>query len=349
MPHQVMEAMSAAAEQFVDLVELQQRVGERIAERTHNEACFVSSGAAAGMALAVAGCITGTDPKLIAALPGVDPPPPEVIVHRSQRNGYDHAARMTGARLVEIGLGHETRAWELESAISPRTVCVLYFAGAHFAAGARPLAEVIEVAHAHGVPVIVDAAAQIPPIANLWHFTRDMGADAAVFSGGKGLRGPQPAGLVLGRRQLIDACAANSAPNHSLGRPMKVGKEEMLGMLAAVDYALQQDEQALLDWYESTVQGWLAGLSDMPGVRVERGFPSEAGQPHARALVYFTPESSITRDAVVAELWQRTPRIAVGSHGNDALALNPQTLEPGEEVLVLQALREALSGPPQRR
>jgi L-seryl-tRNA(Ser) seleniumtransferase len=343
MPRQVLEAMCAAAEQFVDLVELQQRVGERIAERTHNEACYVSSGAAAGIALSVAACIAGTDPKRIAGLPAGDEPRPEVIVHRSQRNGYDHAARMSGARLVEIGLAHETRAWELESAISPHTVCVVYFAGAHFAAGARPLAEVIRVAHTHGVPVIVDAAAQIPPIANLWHFTRDMGADAAIFSGGKGLRGPQPAGLVLGRRQLIDACAVNGAPNHSLGRPMKVGKEEMLGMLAAVEYALRQDEQALLDWYETTVQGWLTGLADVPGVRVARGFPSEAGQPHARALIHFTAESPITRDAVVAALWERNPRIAVGLEGGDAIALNPQTLEPGEESLVLQALREVLA------
>ena len=133
MPRQVLEAMRAAAEQFVDLVELQQRVGERIAERTHNEACFVSSGAAAGIALAVAACITGTDPKRIAGLPAIDEPRPEVIVHRSQRNGYDHAVRMSGARLVEIGLAHETRAWELESAISTHSVCVVYFAGANFA------------------------------------------------------------------------------------------------------------------------------------------------------------------------------------------------------------------------
>ena len=103
---------------------------------------------------------------------------------------------------------------------------------------------------------------------------------------------------------------------------------------------MAEDEQALLDRYETTVQGWLAGLSDVRGLRVERGYPSEAGQPHARAVVYFTQESPITRDAVVAKLWECTPRIAVGLHGEDALALNPQTLEPGEEVLVLQALRQ---------
>jgi uncharacterized pyridoxal phosphate-dependent enzyme len=340
MPPEVVQAMDAAAGSFVDLVELQQRVGERIAGLTRNEACYVSSGAAAGIALAVAACITGKDPKKIASLPFVDGPQPEVVVHRSQRNGYDHAARMTGARLVEIGLAHTTQPWELQAALSAQTKCVLYFAGAHFTATARPLTEVVGEAHARGVPVIVDAAAQIPPVSNLWHFTRDLGADAAVFSGGKGLRGPQPAGLVLGRRDLVEACALNGPPNHSLGRPMKVGKEEMLGMLAAVDCALRQDEPAVLGWYEDTVQGWLQGLKGMAGVSAERGYPSEAGQPHARCIVHIADGK---RDATVSALWERDPRVAVSAVGEDAIALNPQTLEPGEEVLVLEALREVLA------
>src|SRR5207302_2135557 len=134
------------------------------------------------------------------------------------------------------------RRWELEAAITPRTACVLYFAGAHYATGALPLADVVAVAHEHNVPVLVDAAAQIPPIANLWHFTRELGADIAIFSGGKGLRGPQSSGLVLGRREIVEACRANGSPNHSVGRPMKVGKEELLGLLAAVEWSLAQDE-----------------------------------------------------------------------------------------------------------
>jgi uncharacterized pyridoxal phosphate-dependent enzyme len=342
MPPEVVEAMVAGAACFVDLLELQRRVGERIAALTGNEACYVSSGAAAGMAIAVAACIAGTDPARIARLPEVDGPPPEVIVHRAQRNGYDHGARQTGARLVEIGMAHTTQPWELEAAISPRTACVLYFAGAHYAGAARPLSEVIEVAHAHGVPVLVDAAAQIPPISSLWHFSRDLGADAALFSGGKGLRGPQPAGLVLGRAQLIEACIANGPPNHNLGRPMKVGKEEMLGMLAAVEWSLRQDEPQLLAAYEATVQEWLAGLAGLPGVVAERGFPSEAGQPHARAIVHVRPPCPLDRDAVVTALWEGTPRVAVGTVGEDAIALNPQTLEPGEAAEVLAALRRVL-------
>ena len=186
--------------------------------------------------------------------------------------------------------------------------------------------QVVAIAHKHGVPVLVDAAAQIPPISSLWHFTHELGADIAIFSGGKGLRGPQSSGLVLGRRDIIAACRVNGSPNHSLGRPMKVGKEEMLGILAAVEWSLAQDEEATLAGYEATVQRWIAGLRDLPGVTVERGYPSEAGQPHAAPSSTSTPDAPMTRDQVVAALYGGTPCVAVGTVGTDAIALNPQTL-----------------------
>jgi uncharacterized pyridoxal phosphate-dependent enzyme len=338
MPAPVLDAMRAGAGAFVDLPELQQRVGQRIAELTRNEACYISSGAAAGMAIAIAACITDGGGPTVTSLPQIEGPVPEVIVYRSQRNGYDQAARQTGARMVEIG----AQPGELEAAFSPRTVCVLYFAGAHYAAGALPLDEVIAIAHAADVRVFVDAAAQIPPVANLWHFTRELGADAAIFSGGKGLRGPQSTGLILGSHGLIDACVPNGPPNHSVGRPMKVGKEEMLGILAAVEWSLQQDEGAILAGYEAIVQRLVAGLADVPGVKVERAFPSEAGQPHARAVVRLGPDSPWTRARLVRALWDGEPRIAVSEVGSDAIALNPQTLEPGEDKIILDALRKLL-------
>jgi L-seryl-tRNA(Ser) seleniumtransferase len=147
---------------------------------------------------------------------------------------------------------------------------------------------------------------------------------------------------VLGRREIVEACYPNGSPNQSIGRPMKVGKEEMLGMLAAVQWLLAQDEPALLASYEAAVQGWLEGLAGLLGVRAERGFPSEAGQPHARAIVHFGPSCPLDRDGVVAALWDGDPRVAVGTVGDDAIALNPQTLEPGEELVVLRALRRVL-------
>ncbi|MFN8635771.1 MAG: aminotransferase class V-fold PLP-dependent enzyme [Chloroflexota bacterium] len=346
MPQPVLEAMAAGAESFVDLVELQRRAGERIASLTGNEACYISSGAAAGIAIAVAACITGTDPAKIASLPHFDGPPAEVIVHRSHRNGYDHAARMTGAKLVEIGMAHSTQRWELEAAITPRTACVLYFAGAHYAPGSLPVTDVIEIAHERGVPVLVDAAAQIPPISTLWSYTRELGADVAIFSGGKGIRGPQSSGLILGSWKIVEACYPNGSPNQSIGRPMKVGKEEILGILAAVEWSLSQDEAAVLAGYEAVVQGWLAGLEGIEGVTAMRGYPSEAGQPHGRAIVQIGPASGLSRDEVADALWNQNPRIAVAKVGEDAIALNPQTLEPGEDRLVLDALRGVLTRVP---
>ena len=344
MPPPVVAAMVEGAAMHVDLPLLQERVGERIAALTQNEACYISSGAAAGIAIAVAACIAGEDPAAIARFPYLADGKREVIIHRAHRNGYDHAARQTGATLVEIGGAHTTQTWELEAAMSPHTACVLWFAGEHYARGALALTEVVAIAHKYGVPVLVDAAAQIPPISSLWHFTRDLGADIAIFSGGKGLRGPQSSGLVLGRRDIVAACRVNGSPNHSLGRPMKVGKEETLGVLAAVEWSLAQDEEAVLAGYEETVQRWIAGLRDLPGVTVERGYPSEAGQPHARAIIRLGPDFPTTRDEVVAALSGGSPCIAVGMVGTDAIALNPQSLvEPDEAAIVLEQVHAALA------
>jgi L-seryl-tRNA(Ser) seleniumtransferase len=262
-----------------------------------------------------------------------------VILYGSQRNPYDYAVRQVGVTIVEVG----PQPADLEAAIDERTACVLWFAGAHFAEGALPVEQVVEIAHRAGVPVLVDAAAQVPPVSSLWHFTAEVGADAAIFSGGKGLRGPQSTGLMVGREWLIDAARANGAPNHSLGRGMKVGKEELLGLLAAVEWTLQQDEPALIAAYEGSVRNWIAGLSGLPGVVAERGFPSEAGQPHGRAIVHIGPETGWSRDELVDALWRGDPAIAVAPDGEDAIALNPQTLEDGEDALVLSALHDLLS------
>ena len=344
MPPPVVAAMAEGAQMHVDLALLQERVGERIAALTNNEACYLSCGAAAGIAVAVAACIAGEDPAAIDRFPYLTDGKNEVIIHRAHRNGYDYAARQTGATLVEIGMAHTTHAWELEAAINPRTACVLWFAGAHYARGALPLPQVVAIAHAHGVPVLVDAAAQIPPVSNLWRFTRDLGADIAIFSGGKGLRGPQASGLVLGRADIVAACRVNSSPNHSLGRPMKVGKEETLGVLAAVEWSLAQDEEATLASYEETVQCWIAGLRDLPGVTVERGYPSEAGQPHARAIVRIGADFPMTREGIVRALYSGSPCVAVGIVDDDAIALNPQSLvEPDEADIVLEQVRAVLA------
>ena len=341
MPAPVRTAMETGARHFVDLRELQRKVGARLAEMTHNEAAYVSSGAAGGITLAVAGCMAGTDPELIDSFPGPDGfEKNELIIHTSQRNGYDYAARMTGAKIVEIDGTVES----FEAAITDHTAAILWFAGAHWAKDALPVEQVIALGKKHDVVVIVDAAAQVPLVENLWHFTRDLGADLAIFSGGKGLRGPQSSGLVLGRADLVEAVAANGAPNYAIGRPLKVGKEELLGCLAAVEWSLAQDEEAVLAGYEATVQMWIDGVDDVPGVIAERGYPSEAGQPHGRAILTIEEDALLDRDALHDALWEQTPRIAVSKIDERQIALNPQTLESGEAEVVLAAIRGLLAG-----
>jgi uncharacterized pyridoxal phosphate-dependent enzyme len=343
MPREVVDAMNAAAHSFVDLNELQEKVGARIAELTQNEACYVASGAAAGIMLAVASCIAGTDPANTFAFPRLGGlPKSEVIIQKVQRNGYDYAVAQTGADVIEIG----NSAAELEAAITDRTACIVWFAGGPLAREALPVEEVIRIARARGVPVIVDAAAQIPPYSNLWRFTKELGATGAIFSGGKGIRGPQSSGLVLGTKVLIAGCRANGNPNHSLGRPMKVGKEELAGILAAVEYTIAQDETALLEQYEAIVHGWIEDLVGLPGVTAERVYPSEAGQPHGRTFVRFNPPCPVTRDQVVAALWDGNPKIAVSAVQNepDAIALNPQSIEPDEADIVVQRIKEIVHG-----
>ncbi|MET9245366.1 hypothetical protein [Nonomuraea sp. NPDC003709] len=356
MPPSVLKAMTEGAAHFVDLPELHDHVGERLAALTRNEAACVTSGAAAAITLTVASCV-GEPAQAF-------PADAEVVMFAGQRNGYDYAARLTGARIVEVGPSIE----ELRAALVRRPACVLWFAGAHYAADALPIGDVIRAARElpsagptpagtpdltgspgpagpPAVPVIVDAAAQIPPVSSLWRFTTELGADAVIFSGGKGLRGPQSSGLVLGRRWIVDRCRAHASPNQQIGRGMKVGKEELLGLYAAVEWTLEQDEEALLAGYEQMVDRWIAGLREVPGVVAERGYPSEAGQPHGRAVVRLLTTSGWTRDGLVQALWDGDPRIAVGVSGvpDDAIALNPQTIEPGEDLVVLDALVRHLS------
>ncbi|MGW7686036.1 hypothetical protein ACWGID_35165 [Kribbella sp. NPDC054772] len=329
MPPPVVKAMADAAAQFVDLPELNERVGERLAELTHNEAGYVTSGAAAAITLTVAACIT-TDSQAF-------PLDAEIVMFTSQRNGYDYSARFIGPGVVEVGPSED----ELRTALARRPACVLWMAGAHYAKDALPIEDVVRVAREVGVPVLVDAAAQIPPVASLWRFTRDVGADAVIVSGGKGLRGPQASGLVLGKRWLIERIRAHTSPKHEIGRGMKVGKEELMGLLAAVEWTLEQDEEEMLAGYERVVDGWIAGLQGLPGVAVERGYPSEAGQPHSRAVLRLDRD----RDELVRQLFDGDPRISVGTFGlpADAIALNPQTLQSGEEKVVLDTLLRLLS------
>ena len=339
MPPEVLEAMREAASYFVDLEDLQTKVGAKLAEVTRNEAAYVATGAAAGMALAVAACVTGQDREAMNRLP--DAGGREVIVFKSHRNGYDHAVRMVGVTLIEVGDDQHTARAELEAAFTDRTAALVWFQGAMTGRGDLPLSHVIEICQAHHVPVIVDAAAQLPPVENLWNFTR-LGATCAIFSGGKDLRGPQASGLVVGKKWLIDAMRPNGNPNASLGRPMKVGKEEMAGLLAAVRRYLILDHEARRARDERVVADWCQALNALPGVHAMRSFPNEAGQPLPRCEVRLTDEARYKVDQLIQALWAGTPAIAVGI-GERSFYLNPMTLDDDEVGLVQAHLIELLA------
>lgn len=237
-----LRAMQEIAGSFVDLAQVQEKAGDAIARLTHNEAAYISNGAAGGLMLCAAVCLAVDSEAIYQALPetGIRS---EILVQRAQRNPYEKSLETAGARLVF--LGEESKPPDeakLASAISEKTAAVAYFIY-HGRDGSLPLESVLEIAHERNVPVIVDAAAQNPPVANLWRFT-DMGADMVVFSGGKALRGPQDSGLILGRQEWIKRCRRWGPPAEGVCRCCKTSREAIAGLYAAVKACLAQDEAA---------------------------------------------------------------------------------------------------------
>lgn len=344
MPAPVLEAMREAAASYVDIFELQRHAGRRLAELTHNQAAYVCTGAASGIFLATLACMVGDDLVAASQLPRVPAHRCELIIHEAHRIPYDQAALLAGARFVQIGGAGRASPSELDDAIGEHTAAVLYIAGEHLRRGALPLDETVALAHARGVPVIVDAAAQLPPPENLWRFTRDAGADMAIFSGGKALCGPQASGLIVGRAEYIAACAAHGAPHQRLGRPMKVGKEEIAGLVAAVEWYLAQDHQAWAARFEATVQLWIDALAGCEGVRATRDFPNEAGQPIPRLRVELDPaQCGLTGGELASLLWEGDPPIAAARTAGCGIYLTPDLLQPGEEQVIAARLPQLLA------
>ncbi|HEX5501793.1 MAG TPA: aminotransferase class V-fold PLP-dependent enzyme [Thermomicrobiales bacterium] len=341
----VLDAMREAAGAYVVLEELQAAAGEVIARATGAEAGLVVGGAAAGLLLGAAACLAGADPAAIARLPDTTGLADEAVLHRAHRNGYDHSVRAAGARLVEVGYASGTRPEQLEAALGPTTALVVYLLAPWAGRGALPLADTCAIAHRHGVPVLVDAAAVLPPAANLrWPIAA--GADLVAYSGGKGLGGPQSSGILAGRADLVRAAALNGSPHHGVGRAAKAAKEDIVGLVVALEAYLRRDHAADAARWRAQAEAMAAALGGLPGVAVA---VVHDAREHLtpRTEVVLAPGSGIDAHEVVAALEEGDPRVFLfepngPSARPNSLVLNTQTLRPGEERVVAAVLRAAL-------
>lgn len=347
----VRAALAEAAGATWRVDDLQRWAGGVIANATGAESGWVTGGAAAGLSLATAACIAGSDTSRMHALPGPSGREPELIMLRGHRNAYDHALRVGGARIVDVGYPYSqgvgvTYGWQLEAAITPATVAVAHLAMA--SSPDLPLSRVCEIAHAHGVSVIVDAAAELPPASNLRRFIAE-GADAVVFSGGKAIRGPQASGVLAGTRDIVESVRLQTLdmdvdhvqwrraygaepPQHGLGRGFKVGKEEIVGLVAALEEFVSRDHEAesqqLGVWLEE-----LAGAVRHHHARVDR-------EAHFYPRLRLAMDGEAEARACAARLAALEPPILVphGPFQHGQLVICPEAIDGGDREHVKTAL-----------
>lgn len=339
LPHpEVIKAINYAALQYVKLEDLQDAVGERIAELLRCEAAMVTTGAASAITFGTAAIMTGGDPDKIRRLPAdLTGMKSEVIVQKSHRIVYDHAIRNCGVKIVEV----ETRK-EMEAAINDNTA-MMWFLNANNYEGKVQWEEFVAIAKKAGIPTFIDCAADVPPTENLWKFT-EMGFDLVCFSGGKGLRGPQSAGLLLGRKVFIDAAKKNGPPiGDTIGRVMKVNKEEILGMLVALEVYLARDEKAEWDMWENQIKLIHDQAVSVPGVAAEIHVPKLANHVPSLRIGWNSNKVKITAEEARKALRDGHPSIeTVGDE--DTLGITTWMMSPGEERIVAKRVKEVLQG-----
>jgi D-glucosaminate-6-phosphate ammonia-lyase len=367
MRKEVAAAMAEASQACVDMAELQAVASARIAAATGAEAGYVASGASACLLLSAAACMTGLDPGRMARLPDTAGMKNECVMVRSQRNFYDHAIRASGMKIIEVGLPdryagagvRDAEAWEIADAITERTAAVFYVADA----SARPtLSEVVAVAHQHGIPVIVDAAAQLPPQSNLKRFIAE-GADLVAYSGGKALGGPQASGILAGKRDLVMAAALQhldldvfwdlweppaglidktrlkGAPPHGIGRSCKAGKEEIVGLLTALQLFIAEGDAARHARWLADCQTIAAKLK---GMNIALTGTADPGAVPTVEIALDAKQ--ISASALTLRLQHGTPAIAIDPFLRDhnVVIVNPMCLKPGEAEIVGHEIVRAL-------
>lgn len=337
MPPEVMAAMDAASKKFVHLNKLQDAVGAKIASMIGADAAMVTSGAAGALTCGTAACITGNDPKAILRIPDLTGLKNEVLIQKKHRYGYDHAVRTCGVKLIEV----ETAA-DLERASSPRTAMML-FANFLEPDGQIKSDEFVKIGRRAGVPTFNDCSADTAPYNRIFEFAKS-GFDLITISGGKGVCGPQSAGILFGRRHLIEAAKLNTSPNSdSIARGMKVNKEEMIGMMVALELFLKRDWNT--DWKEYQHRAKLIGdaVASLPSVSTEVRVPPIANHvPHLH-IRWDASKIKISPLAVKTELLEGDPSIEANPATTaDELVIGVWMLQPGEAQTVARRVREIL-------
>lgn len=348
MPEPVRRAVAQAALHPVVLKDLQRASGEYLARRLRCEGALVSSGASAALTLGTAACIASANGAAPSQIPqDVSSMKNEVIVQKAHRYEYDHAMQLCGVRIVEV-----VTLDDYMRAFTPRTIMTNFFNAAE--AGEIDHQTWLEIAHRHNVPCHLDAAADVPPSSNLWKYTA-MGFDLVCFSGGKGIRGPQNAGLLLGRKSLIDLAAENNNPNsEAVGRGMKVAKEQIVGMVAAVDWLLEQDDEANQREYMRRARVIVDLVKDVPTMKSEIFIPEIANHVPHLILAYDPAVVGIAPKQVQERLRASRPSIELnpatgstgrlGTHSNEnTIVVGTWMLQPGEAEIVGSRLRSVLT------
>lgn len=337
MRPEVIEAIAAMSKKFVRFGDVQDAVGKRIAAMAGAKAACVTSGAAGALLIGTAGVLTGKDPEKIIRIPDLTGMKSEVIIQKSHRFPYDHLVRNCGIKMIEV----ETRA-ELERAIGDKTAMLLFLNKADHL-GAVKMKEFVEIGRKHGVPTMNDAAADVPPVENLLNPIK-LGFDLVAISGGKGIRGPQSAGILFGREDLIEAARLNTLPHSdSIGRGCKVNKEEVVGMMVAFELFMKEDHAALYKDWDKKIAVIEKAIATVKGVRLTKYTPKIANQvPHLR-VEWDAAASKVTPAGLMQKLREGEPSIElVPGPEAGGVDICSWTLGTGEAEIVGRRVKEIL-------
>jgi len=338
MPQQVLDAIAEAATAFVDMEELNRKAGEHIAKLIGVEAAHVTSGSAGGLLLSAAAVIAGDDPKAIMQLPDTTGLKNGIIIERCRRIRYDQALRTAGATLIEVGDDDACTAEQLEAAIDENTAAIMHIVSPYLGNNGVPVEKAIEIAHKHGLPIIVDGASTLPPAAHLTKWTA-MGADLVIYSGGKGIRGPQGSGLLLGTKELIRAVSLNGAPNGAIGRPCKVSKEDIVGLVTALELFLAEDWTIEWNRHVEQAQEIMDAVDGMDGVTAVLDNNSDVWTTPTILLEVDTKKTGLTPEGLVKALDNGEPRILTRAF-QGKLLIDSHNLRGDEATIVARRLRE---------